>query len=307
MYHKITITILLAILPVLLIGQDDGILPNQVTNIKRLAYRIGFTENTLAAYVHQVYGESISELSQEEGANLIRSFLSDSKPKPLTSDVTGSSKWAPVKEFLSERKDNEAKPVRRVPDASPEPVIVPDTEPEIAPVIASILEVGMEKRFHLLDGNIIQGTIIKKEDGISQIETIDGILRVPDDAILEETAHIVKKEDTRYVGPVLKETPEEIVIKIEISGIKVEDVTVTLEGNKLMLTGKRYDRDKRVKRVFKQMEINYGKFERTIELHSYFDPKATRASYKNGYLEIVLRKVKKARKLNKPIQINFSK
>ncbi|MCK4909783.1 MAG: Hsp20/alpha crystallin family protein [Planctomycetes bacterium] len=103
------------------------------------------------------------------------------------------------------------------------------------------------------------------------------------------------------------ETPEEIVIKVDISGIKVEDVTVTLEGNKLMLIGKRYDRDKRVKRVFKQMEINYGKFERTIELHSYFDPKATRASYKNGYLDIVLRKVKKARKLNKPIQINFSK
>lgn len=213
MLNKITVTLVFAILPVFLIAQDDGILPNQLTNIRRLAYSNGFNENTLAAYVHQVYGESINDLSQEEGANLIRSFLYDNKPKPLTTEVTGGSMWAPVKEFLSERNDSDVKPVRREPEVRPEPIAEPDPEPEIAPIIASILEVGMEKRFHLLDGNIIQGTIIKKEDGICHIETIDGILRVPDDAILEETAHLVKKDDTRYVGPVLKETPEEIVIR----------------------------------------------------------------------------------------------
>ncbi len=165
MYNKITLTLIVAMLPVFLIAQDDGILPNQVTNIKRLAYRNGFNENTLAAYVHQVYGESIGDLSQVEGANLIRSFFSDDKPKPLTPDVTGSGMWTPVKEFLSERKDSDVKPVSREIEVSPEPIAEPDPEPEIAPIIASILEVGMEKRFHLLDGNIIQGTIIKTVSG----------------------------------------------------------------------------------------------------------------------------------------------
>ncbi|MEK7448166.1 MAG: Hsp20/alpha crystallin family protein [Planctomycetota bacterium] len=103
------------------------------------------------------------------------------------------------------------------------------------------------------------------------------------------------------------ETPDEIVVKVEIAGIRTEDVTITIEENKLTLKGKRYDRDQRVKRVFKQMEINYGKFERVIMIHGPFNCESVRATYHDGYLELVIPKAKKSKMSSTPIQINFEK
>ncbi len=71
----------------------------------------------------------------------------------------------------------------------------------------------MSKRFHLIDGNIILGTITKMDKGVCVIETADGTLKIPATDILEETAKITKKDDTRYVGPVLKEDSQEIVLR----------------------------------------------------------------------------------------------
>ena len=47
------------------------------------------------------------------------------------------------------------------------------------PVLADILEIGMAKKFHLRDGNVIRGTITDIVQGKCKIETAEGILTIP--------------------------------------------------------------------------------------------------------------------------------
>ncbi len=79
----------------------------------------------------------------------------------------------------------------------------------------------MSKRFHLVDGNIIQGTITKIENDVCDIETSDGVLKIPTKDILEETAEITKRDASRYVGPVLRETMEEITLRSKYGDVVV--------------------------------------------------------------------------------------
>ncbi|UCG51680.1 MAG: hypothetical protein JSW58_16090 [Candidatus Latescibacterota bacterium] len=76
------------------------------------------------------------------------------------------------------------------------------------------LEAGMSKHFHLRDGNVLSGTILRIEkDSIAVIETPEGVLRVPKQEILEEVVDIVKVDDTRFTGPVLSDDDNSISVK----------------------------------------------------------------------------------------------
>ena len=174
-------------------AQQNQILPSQISAIKSLAINQGFTPTDLDNYVLQMQGVPLADLTRQQGAALIQSFQSASPPRPLP----------PPQPVAARRPSRPA-----APKASPPPPAEPRE-----PIIATILEVGMSKRFHLIDGNIVEGTIVSLEGVFCNIETIDGLLRVPRQAILEETARITKRNDTRYVGPVLKETLEEIVLR----------------------------------------------------------------------------------------------
>jgi HSP20 family protein len=89
------------------------------------------------------------------------------------------------------------------------------------------------------------------------------------------------------------ETDKEIVVRSEIGGMKPEEITVRIDGNRLIISGCRDERDARVKRTFRQMEIEYGKFERVLEFNCGIEMDKATATYMNGFLEIVLTKSKK--------------
>jgi len=95
------------------------------------------------------------------------------------------------------------------------------------PRSAQVLYVGMSKRFHLRDGNLVTGKIVDIDAAdVCRIETLDGTLRIPSAAILEETVEVVKKDDTGYTGPVLKEDPQEVVVRSRYGDVVVskEDI-----------------------------------------------------------------------------------
>ena len=54
------------------------------------------------------------------------------------------------------------------------------------------------------------------------------------------------------------ETDKEIVIRTEIAGMKPEEILISFDANRLLISGCRDERDIRSKRNFRQMEINYG-------------------------------------------------
>jgi len=90
------------------------------------------------------------------------------------------------------------------------------------------------------------------------------------------------------------ETDKDIIIRCEIAGMKPEEILISVENNHLLITGCRDERDSRAKRNFRQMEINYGKFEKAIEVYCGIEPEQSAASYTNGFLEIVIPKTKKS-------------
>ncbi len=139
----------------------------------------------------------------------------------------------------------------------------PPTPSGIEPVLADILEVGMAKKFHLRDGNIIHGKIIEIIDGKCKIETTEGILNIPMIDILEETVDIIKNDDARYKGPLLLEDRTTIVLRSNYG-----DVTINKKDIKKM---DRYHGGKLIPWVENKKEFYQGEAQLTSV---FLDPTA---------------------------------
>ena len=81
-------------------------------------------------------------------------------------------------------------------------------------------------------------------------------------------------------------TDEGLVIKLELAGMRSENLQITVEGNKLRISGQRPDGCRAAKFNFLAMEINYGPFENVLELPSGYDLSLAKATYLNGFLRI---------------------
>lgn len=81
-------------------------------------------------------------------------------------------------------------------------------------------------------------------------------------------------------------TESGLVIKVELAGMRREDLELTIEGNRLRITGHRPDGCRAPKCKFLVMEINYGSFESVIELPDGYDLAQAKAAYQNGFLRI---------------------
>lgn len=79
---------------------------------------------------------------------------------------------------------------------------------------------------------------------------------------------------------------EGLVIKVELAGMRREDLELVVESNRVKITGHRPDGCRAAKCKFLVMEINYGGFETVIELPKGYDLRQARASYQNGFLRI---------------------
>jgi HSP20 family protein len=89
------------------------------------------------------------------------------------------------------------------------------------------------------------------------------------------------------------ETPEGLVVKIEIAGIEKEDLEITLNDRLLLVRGHRKDPCRQKRCSFRQMEIDYGPFERRIVIPRSVDGSRVRAQFQNGFLQIELPKSQK--------------
>jgi len=82
------------------------------------------------------------------------------------------------------------------------------------------------------------------------------------------------------------ETDESVVIKMEIAGMRDEDLEVAVQENTLIISGNRSDSSER--RAYHQMEIQFGKFSVGLELPVRVEPDHAQAEYKDGFLTVHL-------------------
>lgn len=92
------------------------------------------------------------------------------------------------------------------------------------------------------------------------------------------------------------ETGSAVKVKVELAGVRREEIRVELaaDGRSLTVSGVREDaRNEAVDRIlFHQMEIYLGPFERVVSLppNAEVERDAVRASYRDGFLTITLPK-----------------
>ncbi len=88
------------------------------------------------------------------------------------------------------------------------------------------------------------------------------------------------------------ETTDLLCVKMELAGIEREDLEITLDDRLLLVRGYRRDpcRQKQQRCSFRQMEIDYGFFERRIVIPRTVDGNQVRATFHNGFLHVELPK-----------------
>lgn len=88
----------------------------------------------------------------------------------------------------------------------------------------------------------------------------------------------------------IEETDEDITVKVEIPGMKKEDIKISTSGNMVTITGERKREEEETGKTYHRIERSYGRFVRTIDLPVEIDPDKTKATYKDGLLTITLPK-----------------
>ncbi len=101
------------------------------------------------------------------------------------------------------------------------------------------------------------------------------------------------------------ETGKDIIIKMAVSGLKPEDISVVFSDYVLTVSGIRNDNSAHQKICFYQVEIRYGYFERKIKIPQYVDANNIQATYEDGFIVIIIPKAEKAFTSTIAIKIAF--
>lgn len=81
-----------------------------------------------------------------------------------------------------------------------------------------------------------------------------------------------------------------VIVRVEIAGIRDEDIEMAMQGTLLLISGVRSDSSER--RAYHQMEIPFGKFSVCVELPTSAIIEDANANYKDGFLTIDFSKEK---------------
>jgi HSP20 family molecular chaperone IbpA len=86
------------------------------------------------------------------------------------------------------------------------------------------------------------------------------------------------------------ENHSRIFVVMELAGVDLERLEITLKGRLLQVRGERPDPSRTHKREFQQMEIDYGHFARRVRVGSNITASKASARFEHGFLIIELPK-----------------
>jgi HSP20 family protein len=86
------------------------------------------------------------------------------------------------------------------------------------------------------------------------------------------------------------ETEASFIVRVEVAGMRESDFAVNVDRNFLVISGVRTDGPER--RAYHQMEIRFGEFSTAVELPLNVKVDKAEAEYHDGFLTVVLPKMK---------------
>ena len=128
--------------------------------------------------------------------------------------------------------------------------------------------------------------------GINEMR--DQIQRLMSD-LLRDVKPLGYQADPSFHPPMdVYETESELVVVLEIAGMRAEDIQVVFEKDTLAISGERVEACSVPKTRLHQMEIDYGNFYRTLYIPFALKADEIRAVYRQGFLTVTIPKRKEA-------------
>ena len=100
------------------------------------------------------------------------------------------------------------------------------------------------------------------------------------------------------IFPAVDVTEEEkqVIVKVDVPGLKREDISLSAEGSVLTVLGERKSQEEEKNKHFHRRERSYGRFERSIDIGTIIDQSKVQAKYRDGVLNITIPKTNDAQK-----------
>ena len=100
------------------------------------------------------------------------------------------------------------------------------------------------------------------------------------------------------VFPAVDVTEEEkqVIVKVDVPGLKREDINLSAEGSVLTVIGERKSENEEKNKHFHRCERSYGRFERSVDIGTIIDQSKVQAKYRDGVLNITIPKTNDAQK-----------
>jgi HSP20 family protein len=99
------------------------------------------------------------------------------------------------------------------------------------------------------------------------------------------------------------EDEHKIVLKLEVPGLKQEDLDIQLEKSTLTVRGERKFEKEEKEENFRRIERRYGSFVRSFTVPTTVNPEGVKASYDAGVLRIELEKRAEAKPKQIKVQV----
>lgn len=128
----------------------------------------------------------------------------------------------------------------------------------------------------------------------------DEVLRAFNDSCLIATRQYGGHGFRPAADAFYEEDTREIVVRFDLPGMVMSDIELLVDRRELVVRGQRTFQTHEG-RVYQQVEVDYGPFERRVRLMVDVDPEVTTATYEAGVLEVRLTlaaREKGARKIN---------
>jgi len=91
------------------------------------------------------------------------------------------------------------------------------------------------------------------------------------------------------------ETNDDVVVKLAVSGVKPEDIEVTIVGDSLTIKGEVKAEEQVNERSYHLRERRYGKFSRSVTLPSPVQVDKATAEFENGILTLTAPKLEEVK------------
>lgn len=93
----------------------------------------------------------------------------------------------------------------------------------------------------------------------------------------------------------LSETNEALQVKIDVPGLKPEDIDIEVAQNSMRVSGERKEEKEEKGKSFHRVERRSGKFSRTISLPCAVQENKIQAEYHDGVLSVLMPKAEEAK------------